>query len=197
MRRAPPPKANALRRRGHESGRRAVSLPLPQEFSRDLQLIGLAAERPLQLGDLAPKLPLTQALLLAGQRPAAALEQLLAPAVAQRLRDRVLTANLLHRAVAAQASQHDLDLLLGRPTPVLALLAQPHLLVGRAAHPEPAAGQSLRRYAPPGLPGNPTQLPVNAGPGSEASRPRCYWHTVRPEMHYSCLRPNRLNGRIL
>jgi hypothetical protein len=42
------------------------------------------------------------------------------------------------------------------------------LLVGRAAHAEPAAGQSLRRYAPPGLPAAPSQLPVNAGPGSGA-----------------------------
>jgi hypothetical protein len=80
----------------------------------------------------------------------------------------VLAADLLDRAVAAQAGQHDLDLLLRRPAPVLALLAQPRLLVGRAAHAEPAAGQSLRRDAPPGLPGAPSQLHVNAGPGSGA-----------------------------
>src|SRR3954471_2394833 len=92
-------------------------------------------------------------------RLAAALEQLLPPAVVERLRDRMLTTDLLHLAVAAQAGQHDLDLLLRRPAPVLALLAQPHLLVGRAAHAEPAAGQSLRRYAPPGLRG--VRLPQN------------------------------------
>src|SRR5207302_11015284 len=102
--------------------------------------------------------------------------QLVAPGVEERVRDLVLTAHVLHGPVAAQAGQHDLDLLLRRPTAVLALLAQPRLLVGRAAHPEPAAGQSLRRYAPPGLPGAPTQPPVNTGPGSRAGlappRPR-------------------------
>src|SRR6266508_3409478 len=103
------------------------------EFSRDLQLIGLAAERPLQLGDLAAQLPLALALLLAGERLPPALEQLLTPAVVERLRDRMLAADLLHRAVAAQPGQHDLDLLLRRPAPVLALLAQPLLLVGREA----------------------------------------------------------------
>jgi hypothetical protein len=41
---------------------------LPQEFSRDPQLVGLASERPLQLGDLAPQLPLAGALLLADRR---------------------------------------------------------------------------------------------------------------------------------
>src|SRR5439155_20254589 len=91
-----------------------------------------------------------------------------AAGVEERVRDLVLTAHVLDGPVAAQAGQHDLDLLLRRPTAVLALLAQPRLLVGRAAHPEPDAGQSLRRYAPPGLPGAPTQLPVNAGPGSGA-----------------------------
>ncbi len=35
------------------------------------------------------------------------------------------------------------------PAPVLPLLAQPCLLLGRAAHPRPAAGRSLRGYAPP------------------------------------------------
>ena len=33
---------------------------------------------------------------------------------------------------------------------------------------EPAAGRSLRGYAPPRSSGAPTQLPVNAGPGSGA-----------------------------
>src|SRR6266516_2815136 len=89
---------------------------------------------------------------------AVALQQLVAPGIEERVRDLVLTAHVLHGPVAAQAGQHDLDLLLRRPTAVLALLAQPCLLAGRAAHPEPAAGQSLRRYAPPGSPGAPTQL---------------------------------------
>jgi hypothetical protein len=33
---------------------------------------------------------------------------------------------------------------------------------------EPVAGRSLRRYAPPASSGAPSQLPVNAGPGSGA-----------------------------
>jgi hypothetical protein len=39
----------------------------------------------------------------------------------------MLAADVLHGAVAAQAGQHDLDLLLRRPAAVLALLAQPWL----------------------------------------------------------------------
>src|SRR5213078_3981223 len=86
----------------------------------------------------------------------------------QALGDVVLATELRDRTVATKRRQHDLELLLRRELPVLALLAQPLSPFGRAAHPEPAAGQSLRRYAPPGLPGAPTQLPVNAGPGSGA-----------------------------
>src|SRR3989442_1397841 len=56
----------------------------------------------------------------------------------------MLAADLLHRTIAAQPGEHDLDLLPRRPAPVLALLAQPCLLVSRAAHAEPAAGQSLQ-----------------------------------------------------
>src|SRR4029453_11104428 len=93
----------------------------------------------------------------------AALEQLVAPRIEERVRDLVLTAHVLHRPVAAQAGQHDLDLPLRCPAPILPLLAQPRFLLGRAAHPEPAAGQSLRRYPPPGLPRAPTQPPVNKG----------------------------------
>jgi hypothetical protein len=37
----------------------------------------------------------------------------------------MLAADVLHGAVAAQAGQHDLDLLLRRPAAVLASLAQP------------------------------------------------------------------------
>src|SRR6266511_883146 len=158
-------------------------LPASQCFPRDLELVRLTTQRPLQLADPPTQLPLAAPLLLARQRFAAALEQLVAPGVEERVRDLVLAANLLDRAVAAQPGQHDLDLLLRRPAAVLPLLAQPSLLVGRAAHPEPAAGQSLRRYAPPGLPGTPTQLPVNAGPGSgadSAGRPSFCTRRVNP-----------------
>jgi endonuclease/exonuclease/phosphatase family metal-dependent hydrolase len=93
----------------------------------------------------------------------------------------MLAADLLHRAVAAQAGQDDRDLLLRRPAPVLLpLLAQPRSPFGRAAHPEPAAGQSLRRYTPPGLPGPPTQLPVNAGRGDWQQRRRLLSEQLPP-----------------
>src|SRR5207247_2388559 len=129
--------------------------PAPHAFPRDLQLVALPTHRPLQPADLPPQLPLAAALFLARQRPAAALEQLVAPAVEERVRDLMLTADVLHGPVAAQAGQHDLDLLLRRPTAVLALLAQPRLLVGRAAHPELDAGRSLRGYAAPRPSGTP------------------------------------------
>src|SRR4051794_5945070 len=85
-------------------------------------------------------------LLPAGEPLPSGLEQLIAPAVEERLRDRVLAADLPHRAVAAQPGQHDLELLLRRERPVLPLLAQPSSPFGRAAHAAPDAGQSLRRY---------------------------------------------------
>ena len=101
----------------------------------------------LQLADLPPQLPLAVPLFLARERRSAALEQLVAPRVEERVRDLMLAADLLHRAVAAQPRQHDRDLLLGRPAPVLPLLAQPRLLLRRAAHAEPGAGRSLRGSA--------------------------------------------------
>src|SRR5439155_25092455 len=108
------------------TGRRARSLPARQGFSRDLQLVRLAAERTLQLGDPATQLPLALALLLARERLQAALEQLVAPRVIERVRDLMLATDLLHGTIAAQPGQHDRDLLLRRPRPVLPLLAQPH-----------------------------------------------------------------------
>jgi len=62
--------------------------------------------------------------------------------------------------------QRDLDLLLRVQLWYLRWSFNLCLFVGRAARPEPAAGQSLRRYALRGLPGAPTQLPVIAGPAS-------------------------------
>src|SRR2546427_73992 len=89
-----------------ETGRRARSLPASQCFPRDLELVGLATQRPLQLADLPAQLPLAAALFLARQRLAAALEQLVAPGVKERVRDLVLTADVLYRPVAALASLH-------------------------------------------------------------------------------------------
>src|SRR5207247_7143347 len=105
-----------------ETGRRARSLPASQCFPRDLELVGLPTERPLQLADLAAQLPIALALFLAGQALPPGLQQLIAPARVER-QDRVLTAHLPDAAIAAQAGQHSLQLLLRRPTPVLPLLA--------------------------------------------------------------------------
>jgi hypothetical protein len=81
-------------------------------------------------------------------------------------RDLVLTADLLHRPIAAQPGQHDLDLLLRRPAPVLPLLAHPDLLSGQAANPEPPAGQSPRGYAPPRPSGEQTLRPSTPDRGA-------------------------------
>src|ERR1019366_6342887 len=118
--RAPRPPGHSPWRPARETGRRASSLPAPQCFPRDLQLVGLATQRPLELTDLLPRL------LLAGERGVPALQELLAPVVVERLCDLVLAADLLHRPVPAQARQHDLDLLLGGERPGFALLAQLH-----------------------------------------------------------------------
>ena len=48
----------------------------------------------------------------------------------------------------------------------------PCLLVGRRPRAEPDAGRSLRGSVPPRPSGTPSQLPVNAGPGSGAFRGR-------------------------
>src|SRR5205085_3423292 len=58
-------------------------------------------------------------------RDLATLEQLLAPGIVERLRDLMLPAQLLHRDIAAQARENDLELLLNSEIPVPALLAQP------------------------------------------------------------------------
>ncbi len=67
--------------------------------------------------------------------------------VGERPRDPLLPADLAHRQIAPQAGEHDLQLLLRPPAPILPLLAQSILLAGRAAHPEPVAGRPLP--APP------------------------------------------------
>ena len=77
------------------------------------------AESPLEPGNPALQLPLAAPLLLPGQRLPAALEQPLPPRVIQRFGDLMPPAQLLDRHVAAQASQHDLQLLLRGKRPVL------------------------------------------------------------------------------
>src|SRR5439155_1869465 len=60
---------------------------------------------------------------------------------------------------------------------------------------EPAAGQSLRRYAPPGLSGAPTQLPVNAGPGSGATPRRGVPPLPQPDRQDRAGPPRRARSR--
>src|SRR5207247_5163565 len=117
--------------------------PAPHAFPRDLQLVALPTHRPLQPADLPPQLPLAAALFLARQRPAAALQQLVAPGVEERVRDLVLTADVLHGPVAAQAGQHDLDLLMRRSSAVLTLLTLTRLLLRLYSHSYPYAGAVL------------------------------------------------------
>jgi hypothetical protein len=47
-------------RPARETGRRACSLPASQCFPRDLELVGLPTQRPLQLADLPAQLPLAR-----------------------------------------------------------------------------------------------------------------------------------------
>ena len=94
------------------TGRRARSLPAPQEFPRDLHLHRLAPQRPLELGDLAAQLVGLGALRLALQALGAGGEELLAPLAQQAVGDVVLAAELRDRLRAAQRREHDLGLLL-------------------------------------------------------------------------------------
>src|SRR5262249_28197077 len=101
---------------------------------------------------------------------------LVTPAVEERVRDLVFPADVLHRPIAAQHHPHARDLLLRRPPALPPRPAQPNRLLVPAAHPDPAARQSLRRHAPPRLPGAPTQLPANTGPGSGTRQPLARAH---------------------
>ena len=67
--------------------------------------------------------------------------------VVERLRDLVLPADLLDRAVAAQAREHDLELLLRRQLPVLALPRSTPSPLRRAAHPLMPPGRRDAGYA--------------------------------------------------
>src|SRR5206468_744946 len=111
-----------------------------------------AAQRPLQLRDLAPQLAgLGGLALAAGVALLAGLQQLVTPGVVERLGDLVVATQLLHGLLAAQASEHDPELLLGREGAVLALLGQGSLRESLTGHPEEPVGradprwQSLRR----------------------------------------------------
>src|SRR5215218_2047400 len=115
---------NGLARPARGNGRRACSLPSPQEFPRDLDLQRLAPQRPLELPDLAPELVGLAALGLATEPLGARGEELLAPPPHQRLGDLVLAAELRDRPLAAQRREHQLALLLRAELPVRALVAQ-------------------------------------------------------------------------
>src|SRR6266511_2016031 len=156
-------------------------------FSRDLQLVRLATQRTLQLGDLAAQLPLTLALVPARERLQAALKQLVAPRVVERVRDLMLATDLLDGTVAAQPGQHDRDLLLGRPRPVLPLLAQPRLLVGRAAHAEPGTGRSLRGSAPPRPSRHSNSTTCQRGTGERGNKMALSGRLVTMDEHFTVI----------
>src|SRR5215218_802176 len=113
-----------LARPARGTGRRACSLPAPQEFPRDLDLQRLATQRPLELPDLPAQLVGLGALGLATQPLRARGKELLAPAPQQRLGDLMLAAELRDRPLTAQRREHQLALLLRAELPVRAFLAQ-------------------------------------------------------------------------
>ena len=130
---------------------------------------------------LAPllQLALDLMLLLASQTRQARLEELVPPAVLQRLRDPMLPADIADRAVALQPGQHDLQFLLGQLrylrcslNPVL-----PSWLSGPSC--EARRTRSSLRLDPTGLASAPTARPTNlnqasvyALPGSRPARSR-------------------------
>src|SRR5829696_5515872 len=120
--------------------------PVPQELSRDLQLIGLAPERPLEIGDPPALLGPLGALLAGREALHPGLQRLLASTAEQALADVVLAAELGDAALAAPARHHQLELLLRRELPVPACLAQRRLLVRRAADPLMTPGRSLAGF---------------------------------------------------
>src|SRR5205085_37593 len=96
---------------------RATRVPHSQPAAlvpRDLELVRLPAQRPLDPRDRTAELLLAPPLLLAREPLPARPEQLTAPAIEERLRDRVRRADLPQRAVTTQPGQHDLELLLRR-----------------------------------------------------------------------------------
>src|SRR3974377_179396 len=106
------------------------SRPVPREFPRDLQLVGLLAERTLELTDAALRVAqlgrgrIGAAITRRRQRRLAALEEPVAPLVVERLGDPMFAANITHAAITAQPRHDDLELLVRGERPALALL--PH-----------------------------------------------------------------------
>jgi hypothetical protein len=80
----------------------------------------------------------------------------------------MLASDLARRPVATQPSQHDLKFCCA--VQLRYLHCSLNLISLSVERPmlSPVAGRPLRRYAPPGSSGAPSQLPVNAGPGSGA-----------------------------
>src|SRR5213078_106135 len=119
-----PPPACLRAPPARETERRARSLPASQCFPRDLELVGLATQSPLQLRDPATLLGLQRPVLPRLEPLRRRRQRLLAPLAQQALGDVVLTAELSDRTIATQRRQDDLELLLRRELPVLAVVAQ-------------------------------------------------------------------------
>lgn len=130
----------------------------------------LATQRPLQLRDPAALLRGQRAVLPRLEPLRRRLQGLLAPLAQQALGDVVLAAQLGDRAVAAKRRQHDLELLLRRELPVLAVVAQ--RVLPSVERPMLTSAPDRISASPYGLGSDPVRTPstVNALPGSRPAR---------------------------
>lgn len=106
------PRPDTRPRPARGNGRRARSTPLPQEFPAISSSYVLRPSARSSSATLRRSSRSALTLLLAGVALTARLEQLVAPAVIQHLRDPVLAADILCGPIAAQPRQHDLQVLL-------------------------------------------------------------------------------------
>jgi hypothetical protein len=162
------PRPDTRPRPARGNGRRARSTPLPQEFSRDLQLVRLAAERPLQLGDLAAQLLLALTLLLAGEALTAR------PRATGGASRNTASPRSRQTSCAVRSPRNPASTISSFCCAVQLryFLCSLHLalLLGRAAHPEPGPGKPLLGFAPPRLSGEPKNSERQRGTGERGSK---------------------------
>src|SRR5438067_8100224 len=103
LRSSPPPLGGVRRRRPGGPWTRGRSRPVPRQFPRDLQLVGLAPEGTFQSGDLTLKFlrPFGFRALgpRVGERNGASLKELVPPLVVERLGDIVLATDVSDRSI--------------------------------------------------------------------------------------------------
>jgi hypothetical protein len=137
-----------------------------REPSRDLQPIRPVAERPLQLGDPSALLGLQRTRLPRLEPLRCRLQRLVAPPAQQALGNLMLVAQL-----GFEQSPRSEPTTISRFSFALKFRCFAHLVSSLVEPPTLAQplGCPSGDYAPPGLSDAPTQLPVNAGPGSRHS----------------------------